>query len=51
MHVVKAFLNADFVSDIYMEQHDGYHTPSSTKSSLVSKVAKALYGICETPRA
>ncbi len=28
MDVVSAFLHADVVSDIYMEQSEGYHTPS-----------------------
>jgi hypothetical protein len=45
MDVVTAFLNADVVSDVYMEQHEGYHRPSPSGTCLVCKLAKALYGI------
>ena len=51
MDVVTAFLNADVVSDVYMEQPEGYHKPSSSGTRLVCKLAKALYGIREAPRA
>jgi hypothetical protein len=51
MDVVSAFLHADVVSDIYMEQPEGYHVPSSTGTRLVCKLDKALYGIREAPRA
>ncbi len=51
MDVVSAFLHADVVSDIYMEQPEGYHVSSSTGTRLVCKLDKALYGIREAPRA
>ena len=51
MDVVSAFLHADVISDIYMEQPEGYHVPSSTSTRLVCKLDKALYGIREAPRA
>ena len=51
MDVVSAFLHADVVSDIYMKQSKGYHTPFATGTRLVCKLDKALYGICEVPRA
>jgi hypothetical protein len=51
MDVVSAFLHADVVSNIYMEQPEGYHVPSSASSRLVCKLDKALYGIREAPRA
>ena len=51
IHVVSAFLHADVVSDTYMEQPEGYYTPSAHGTRLVSKLHKALYGIREAPRA
>jgi hypothetical protein len=51
MDVVSAFLNADVVSDIYMEQPKGYQTPSSISTRPVCNLDKALYGIREAPRA
>ena len=51
MDVVTIFLNADVTSDIYMEQPEGYHVPSSFGTRLVCKLDKALYGIREAPRA
>jgi hypothetical protein len=49
MDVVTAFLNADVMTAIYMEQPEGYHVPSSTGTRLVCKLDKALYGIREAP--
>jgi hypothetical protein len=51
MDVVSAFQHADIVSDIFMEQPEGYHTPSATSTRLVCKIDKALFGIREAPRA
>ncbi len=51
MDVVSAFSHADVVSDIYMEQPEGYHVPSSIGIRLVCKLDKTLYGIREAPRA
>jgi histone deacetylase 1/2 len=51
MDVVSAFLHADVVSDIYIEQSEGYHVPSSIGTRLVCKLDKAFYGIREAPRA
>ena len=51
MDVVTAILNADVTSDIYMEQHESYHIPSSSGTRLVCKLDKALYCIREAPRA
>ena len=51
MDVVSAFLHVDVVYDIYMEQPEGYHVPSSTGIRLVCKLDKALYGIREAPLA
>jgi histone deacetylase 1/2 len=51
MDVVSAFLHADGVSDIFMEQPEDYHTPSATGTRLICKLDKALYGIREAPRA
>ncbi len=45
MDVVSAFLHAGVVSDIYMEQPEGYHTLSASGTRLVCKLDKALYGI------
>jgi hypothetical protein len=50
MDVVSTFLHVDVVSDIYMDQFEGYHVPSSTGIRLVCKLVKALYGIREAPR-
>ena len=45
MHGVSAFLHADVVSDIYMEQSEGYYTPSTISTRLVCNLDKAFYGI------
>jgi hypothetical protein len=51
MDIVTAFHNTDIVSDIYMEQTESYHPPSSTGTRLICKLSKALYVIHEAPRA
>ncbi len=51
MDVVTAFLNADVVSKVYMEQPAGFTTVSPDGHILVCKLKKALYGIREAPRA
>jgi hypothetical protein len=51
MDVVPAFIHADIVSNIFIEQPEGYHSPSATGTRLVCKLDKALYGIREVPRA
>jgi hypothetical protein len=50
MDVVIAFLNVDVVFDIYMENPEGSHVPSSSGTLLVYKLDKALYGIHEARR-
>ncbi len=50
MDVVCAFLHADVLADIYMEQPEGRHAFSSTGIRLVCKLDNALYDIREGPR-
>jgi hypothetical protein len=50
MDVVTAFLNADVVSKIYMEQSQGFKRTSKDGGELVCDLKKALYGISEAPR-
>ncbi len=40
MDVVTVYLNAEVVSDFYMEQHESYNKPSSIGILIVSKLAK-----------
>jgi hypothetical protein len=47
--VVTAFLNANVVSNIYMEQPHGFEEKSKDGGTLVCKLKKALYGIREAP--
>ncbi len=47
--VVTAFLNADVVSNIYMEQPQGFEKKCKDGGTLVCKLKKALYGIREAP--
>ena len=49
MDVVTAFLNANVVSNIYMEQPQGFEEKSKDGGTLVCKLKKALYGIREAP--
>ncbi len=51
MDVVIAFLDADVVSNIYMDQTHGFKKTCRTGGELVCKLKKALYGIREAPRA
>jgi hypothetical protein len=51
MDVVTTLLNADVVSEVYMEQPLGFTTISPDGHTLVCKLKKALYGIREAPRA
>ena len=51
MDVVIAFLNADVVSKIYMEQPQGFKRTSKDGGELVCELKKALYGIREASRA
>ena len=50
MDVITAFLNADVVSEVYMEQPQGYKT-TKDGGELVCKLKKALYEIREAPQA
>ena len=50
MDVVTAFLNADVVNEIFMEQPEGFKTISKDGSRLVCRLKKALYGIREAPK-
>jgi hypothetical protein len=50
MDVLSAFLHADVVSDIYMEQPEDYYTPSATGTRFLCKLDKALYNMREAPR-
>ncbi len=51
MGVVTAFLNANVVSEIYMDQPQGFRKTAKDGGELVRKLKKALYGIREAPRA
>jgi histone deacetylase 1/2 len=51
MNVVTAFLNANVVSEIYMDQTQGFRKTTKDREKLVCKLKKALYGIREAPRA
>ena len=51
MDVVTAFLNADVVSKIFMEQPQGFKRTSKDGGELVCELKKANYGIREAPGA
>ena len=51
MDVVTAFLNANVVSEIYMDQPQGFRKTTKDGGKLVCKLKKVLYGIREAPRA
>jgi hypothetical protein len=51
MDVVTAFLNANVVSEIYVDQPQGFQKTATNDGELVCKLKKALHGICEAPRA
>jgi hypothetical protein len=51
MDVVTAFLNADVVSNIYMNQPQGFKEISKNGGELVCKLKKAIYEVREAPRA
>ena len=51
MEVVTASLNANVVSEIYMDQPQGLIKTAKDDGELVCKLQKTLYGICEAPRA
>ena len=49
--VVTAFLDADVVSKVYMEQPQGFKRTSKDGGELVCELKKTLYAIREAPRA
>ncbi len=49
MSVVTAFLNADVVSNIYMDQPQGFKNISKNGGELVCKLKNVTYGIREAP--
>ncbi len=51
MDAVTAFLNADVVSEIYMDQPQGFRKTSKNGGEMFCKLKLALYGIREAPRA
>jgi len=51
MDVMTAFLNANVVFEIYMDQPQGFRKTTKDGGELVCKLKKALYGIREAPRA
>jgi hypothetical protein len=51
MGVVTAFPNANVVSEIYMDQPQGFRKTAKDGGELVCKLKKAIYGIREAPRA
>ncbi len=51
MDGVTAFLNANVVSEIYMDQPQGFRKAAKDGGELVCKLKKALYRIREAPRA
>jgi histone deacetylase 1/2 len=51
MDVVAAFLNANVVSEIYMDQPQRFRNTAKDGGELACKLKKAFYGIHEAPRA
>ncbi|XP_062186663.1 uncharacterized mitochondrial protein AtMg00810-like [Phragmites australis] len=49
MDVKSAFLNGDLAEEVYVQQPPGFINPSH--QGLVLKLRKALYGLCQAPRA
>ena len=50
MDVVIVFLNAKVVSEIYMDQPQGFTKTGKDGGEFVCKLKKALYGIRDAPR-
>ncbi len=51
MDVVAGFLNAGVVSEIYMNQTQGFRTTAKNGGELICKLKTVLFGIREAPRA
>lgn len=50
LDVKAAYLNADIVEDIYLEQPDGFHVKNCNGGKLYWKLKKSLYGLKQSGR-
>ncbi|KAG8501842.1 hypothetical protein CXB51_004605 [Gossypium anomalum] len=49
--VNNAFLNGDLADEVFMQQPPGYIQYGADGQTLVCRLKKALYGLCQAPRA